>query len=209
MKNESSTNSSSPDAGAADAVLSAFSRYGDRLREIESEPGDRLRRALGGLGRDLRAVEPGKTASCAWLETAISARPPETASLIDGFAPLADLASWNEGPREGGPDEFTDAYAYATLVGFDGLVDTGKCRSGLYIQRPGVYYPAHAHDAEELYFILSGEAEWQAGERRFTAKPGMLIHHASAEPHIMETGEQPLLAIFAWLGALNGRFWYP
>lgn len=203
--------SSRPDAGraAADAILHAFSLFHDRLGEFESEPGERLQQAIGAVGGEHRPVAPVKTESCAWLETAISARPAVTASLIDAFAPLADLALWKEGPRDGAPDGFSEAYAYATLIGFDGLIETDDCRCGLYIQRPGVYYPAHAHDAEELYFILSGEADWQAGERRFTARPGLLIHHAPAEPHIMVTGDQPLLAIFAWLGAVDGRFWYP
>ncbi len=203
--------SSRPDAGraAADAILHAFSLFHDRLGEFASEPGERLQQAIGAVGGEHRPVQPVKAESCAWLETAISARPAVTASLIDAFAPLADLALWKEGPRDGAPDGFTEAYAYATLIGFDGLIETDDCRCGLYIQRPGVYYPAHAHDAEELYFILSGEADWQAGERRFTARPGHLIHHAPAEPHIMVTGDQPLLAVFAWLGAVDGQFWYP
>jgi hypothetical protein len=30
--------------------------------------------------------------------------------------------------------------------------------------------------------------------------PGELIHHASAEPHAMRTGDDPLLALYFWYG---------
>jgi mannose-6-phosphate isomerase-like protein (cupin superfamily) len=173
-----------------------------------TEPVARLVSALDRLGAAFRPVAPVRSASCDWLDAALAAAPPETEGLRDALAPVAAMAEWREGPRPGAPEGFDGGYAYVALVGPDGQIPSSECRLGLYLQQPGLHYPPHAHDAEELYFIVSGTADWQAGDRRFKAAPGQLIHHASAEPHVMATGETPLLAIFVWLGDIEGRYWF-
>jgi dimethylpropiothetin dethiomethylase len=163
---------------------------------------------MDGLGAAVRPRGAIRTATCDWLDAALAAVPPETVALRDALAPAAATAEWREGPRPGAPAGFDGGYAYVALVGPGGQVPSPDCRIGLYLQRPGLHYPAHAHDAEELYFIVSGTADWQAGKRRFAAAPGQLIHHAPAERHTMTTGDAPLLAIFVWLGDIEGRYWF-
>ncbi len=99
------------------------------------------------------------------------------------------------------------------VAGREGVVDAPDLRVGLYIQAPGVDYPSHAHDAEELYLVLAGTARWQRGwggsDEPFTAAPpGETRHHRAAEPHAMITGDQPLLALWVWRGAIDGRYWF-
>jgi quercetin dioxygenase-like cupin family protein len=70
---------------------------------------------------------------------------------------------------------------------------------------PGGYYPAHAHPAPEIYFILSGMAKWTVGDETFTAKPGMAIYHAANIPHRMvNKGSETLKTIWFWW-APDGR----
>jgi mannose-6-phosphate isomerase-like protein (cupin superfamily) len=183
------------------------------LRDVLSdhggmEPVARLVSALDDLGPAFQPVEAARAASCEWLDAALAAAPPETEALRDALEPVTGMAEWREGPRPGAPAGFEGGYAYVALVGPDGQIPSSECRLGLYLQQPGLHYPPHAHDAEELYFIVSGTADWQAGDRRFEAMPGQLIHHAPGEPHIMATGEAPLLAIFVWLGEIEGRYWF-
>lgn len=173
-----------------------------------AEPVARLVSALERLGPVSRPVAPVRAASCDWLDAALTAAPPETEGLRDALAPVAATAEWREGPRPGAPLGFDGGYAYVALVGPDGQIPSPECRLGLYLQRPGLHYPPHAHDAEELYFIVSGTADWQAGDRRFAAVPGQVIHHAPAMPHVMVTGDAPLLAIWAWIGDIEGRYWF-
>lgn len=189
-------------------VRYALAGFRNALQAHDSEPAVRLNAAVDRLGQEFQPVEAIRTATCDWLDTALAAAPPETAALVDAVAPVTAMAEWREGPRAGAPEGFDDGYAYVALVGPGGQIPAPDCRVGLYLQRPGLHYPAHAHDAEELYFILSGTADWQAGERRFTAAPGHLIHHAPAETHVMATGKAPLLAFFAWLGDIEGRYWF-
>jgi len=69
----------------------------------------------------------------------------------------------------------------------------------------GGYYPLHFHPAPEIYFILSGTAEWTVGDETFTAEPGMAIYHASNGPHRMvNRGTVPLKSIWFWW-APNGE----
>ena len=76
---------------------------------------------------------------------------------------------------------------------------------GLYLQAPEeTFYPAHAHDAEEFYLVVSGAALWQAGTDDFRpAAPGSLIHHRSGEAHATHTKSEPLLALWGWLGDIG------
>ena len=106
------------------------------------------------------------------------------------------------------PEFFAGGYAYANLADETPPSSDDPIRMGLLLQRAGIDYPGHAHDAEEFYFILSGEAHWRIDSGEFTARPGDLIHHTPCAIHAMETAVAPLLALWVWRGELTGRFWY-
>ena len=70
-------------------------------------------------------------------------------------------------------------------------------------------YPLHAHRIEELYYILSGDAQWSHdGESWETVPPGSIFHNESYQPHTMRTSDEPLMAMgfylppFGWEGGL-------
>ena len=70
-------------------------------------------------------------------------------------------------------------------------------------------YPAHAHDPEEWYLILSGTAQWHVNGEKFQAKPGDIIHHPPRATHQMITSDQqPLLALWMRTGELTGDYWF-
>ena len=140
------------------------------------------------------------------LETAIRGIPADHL-LRDAVAQAAPFSPWEEASR-GVPEFFPGGYAYAMLADESPPADDDPVRMGLLLQRGNIPYPGHAHDAEEFYFILSGEAHWRIDAREFTARPGDLIHHAPCAVHAMQTGSAPLLALWVWRGNLSGRFWY-
>ena len=151
---------------------------------------------------------PNKTESCDWLDKAFYKIPPNLKFLGESARTLADQAYWQESQRNV-PGVFEGGYAFVALIGPEGQLRSDEFKVGLFIQQPDTYYPPHAHDAEEFYFLLSGKPKWRAGKRNFTANPGDLIHHAPREVHSMETMNDPFLAIWAWIGDLNGNFWFP
>ena len=168
----------------------------------------RLGEALVTVGQPAAEPLPASVPACAWLKQAITDPHRKHRDLLWSVAQLAPVLPWLEVPPGMLPPAFYGRHAYTEVVGPDGAPMPSKVvRVGLYLQAPETDYPAHAHDAEELYLVLSGWAHWNAGPRRFIAEPGQVIRHAPEESHAMRTGEAPFLALWAWLGAINGDYW--
>lgn len=145
--------------------------------------------------------EPGATPATAHLAAAC-AHPDAHPALAELGPAIANLP-WTEGVLPV-PAFFKNRYAYTVLVGPEEPIADPELYFGLYLQAPNSYYPKHWHLAEELYFVLSGTAEWQQGSAPGAPKPpGTLVHHRSNEPHIMQTRAEPLLAMWAWIGDLR------
>lgn len=105
---------------------------------------------------------------------------------------------------------FLDDFAAAEIIGPDGLIPSNELIMGLFVLGPNVFYPAHAHPAVELYWILNGRPEFQMGAgAAWTVKPaGALVLHPSEISHAIRTGPAPLLALYFWRGDIMGRSWY-
>ena len=117
---------------------------------------------------------------------------------------LSDQMRWRTASAMQELSVTRDRHAFVEIVGPNGAFASDTVRMGLYFQSADTVYPPHHHAAEELYFVLSGTAEWQTDEGPFTRKaPGTLIHHLSFQPHATTTLDQPLLAMWAWLGDIS------
>lgn len=102
------------------------------------------------------------------------------------------------------PDEIDGRNAYAELIGPTGPIHSDECRFGFYLQAPDCLYPAHSHAAEEVYYILSGSAEWRlSGTETFVPSVPGLVHHLPWQLHEMRTGQSPLLAMWVWTGDIR------
>jgi mannose-6-phosphate isomerase-like protein (cupin superfamily) len=172
----------------AKSCLSAFPAHHPARGEAEA--------VLAGWPRDQRARSgrPAALPACADL--------PQT--LAQALAPLLPRLGWTYGypPDPRWPD-LPSSIAFAQIVGPDGLCDNETVHLGLTLMRPRTYYPLHSHPAIELYLTLSGNARWRVAGQPFAVQPpGNLILHESGVPHAMETGEEPLLALYTWRGDL-------
>jgi hypothetical protein len=95
-------------------------------------------------------------------------------------------------------DAFLRNYGYAELLGVKSIPG-GRIACGFLILGPSTLYPRHRHEAEEIYIPLRGTARWQQSDAVWRERgPGAVIHHASDEPHAMQTGAEPLLALYVW-----------
>ena len=196
--------------------MNSLSNQFDRFsKDILRALGDRkcpnlvtLMTALSELNQIVEPTVPNKTVSCGWLDKAFDKTPTDLSYLAESARKLSDQACWQESQRNI-PGVFEGGYAFVALIGPEGQLRSNEFKVGLFIQQPDTYYPPHAHDAEEFYFLLSGKPKWRASKRTFTASPGDLIHHAPSEVHSMETINEPFLAIWSWIGDINGNFWFP
>ena len=108
----------------------------------------------------------------------------------------------------------------AMLIGdptFGAVQKSSEFYAGLMHLAPNAQYPAHCHDAEEFYQLISGRAQWWSGARQeprgagetAVLRPGEFRHHASQEPHGVTTGpSESVLCFYFWCGDLKGKYWF-
>lgn len=71
---------------------------------------------------------------------------------------------------------------------------------GLLELKPGVTYPAHNHPANELYFVLNGEADWYVNDEKQHVTAGSVIRHRSFDAHgwVNTNTEDSLQLVWLW-----------
>ncbi|MEO8302911.1 MAG: dimethylsulfonioproprionate lyase family protein [Betaproteobacteria bacterium] len=149
-----------------------------------------------------RQLSPRELPVLDWLETVKRAAAPATRSLVDRLVGVARTLTWAQtyGPDDFGPS-FLARYGWTELIGLRGPVASSRIAAGFLLLGPGIEYPLHSHDAEELYLSLSGTARWKYDEGNWIRRePGTIIHHRSGTPHGMRTEREPLLALYVWRG---------
>ena len=154
-------------------------------------------------GREPTAPTPKRLPACDHLATALSAglSGPE-AALAEALSELAPALAWTYSyPARAGQPDLSGAVAFSQIVGPGGFRRSDRLRLGLTLIAPGTHYPPHAHPAVETYLVIAGTALWSLGDAAAAAQPsGALILHPSGMAHAMQTGTEPLLAIWSWRG---------
>ena len=134
------------------------------------------------------------------LAAALAGAPAFSAGFVRALAAASPALAWRRSYTEAAVGAaFYDAYGWTELVGLTGPVPGTSLACGVLLLGPGVTYPPHHHEAEEIYVPLSGIADWRHGDAAWAPRqPGEVIHHGSGESHAMRTGAAPLLALYLW-----------
>lgn len=196
-----------------DELLSAVAAL---LASAEAKPsgaGPALDLALDEIktGLTLRPdAAPKRMPACRHVERALQlgqAGPPRVARLAWAFAALEPHLAWTQNPNytaENLGAHYIDNYAYADIVGPRGLAESPCVAMGFLLLGPGLHYPDHAHEAEEIYLVMAGDNLWRRGEGDWYRKPlGSLIHHPPWTRHAVKAGKEPLFVFYIWYGALD------
>jgi len=125
-----------------------------------------------------------------------------SAEAMTWYSPY-DPADAGEGPGLG--------MAAGQMAGPHGLWRRDDVIAGLFLLRPDVNYPLHDHEADELYFVLSGSVNIQNGfsaaPRRI--EPGDYSVTPSGVAHSLTTAEAPALILYIWRGKIDCEiFWW-
>jgi len=160
-------------------------------------------------------VEPAHTPAVSnFLEAAVrAAATPRERMLASALASASPHLRWNTpyGPGAGA-DELVAGYTSTMLSmpgppprpGYQAPFANPNVLVAFTLQAPGILYPLHRHKAPEVYYVISGEAEWKRdGETWRRRQPGEWIFHASDQGHAMRTGRKPLLTLVAWIDHLD------
>ena len=101
------------------------------------------------------AAAPAAEKIAAW-------RPPEnneTSPLVHAVQQAAFHVNWQFiYTKEEVGRHFLDNYAYFELIGPTGHFRSDQCCAFIGYWGPGLFYPAHHHASEELYFVLADHA---------------------------------------------------
>ncbi|MGA0310185.1 MAG: dimethylsulfonioproprionate lyase family protein [Candidatus Puniceispirillaceae bacterium] len=128
---------------------------------------------------------------------------PRTATLHHAIIAALDPVQWQFAYREDELDEGVfDHYGFFELIGPTGHFTSKQLNAYIGYWGPELFYPAHYHEAEELYFVISGEATFTAdGRPPVRLGPTQQTYHASWQPHAMTTGSSPILTLILWRGS--------
>jgi|GEM_PF-1755137 quercetin dioxygenase-like cupin family protein len=99
------------------------------------------------------------------------------------------------------PEALQRVCRYKALIGGGrpGVVPQADVLMGMLELAPRAIYPAHRHPAPELYYVMSGRAEWTVGEETFAAGPGTAIYHPPNTLHRMvNTSDEVLRTVYMW-----------
>jgi len=133
-------------------------------------------------------------------------RPPEnseTSPLVHAVQQAAFHVNWQFiYTEEEVGRHFLDNYAYFELIGPTGHFRSDQCCAFIGYWGPVLFYPAHHHASEELYFVLAGHALFESdGDCPATLGPAAHRFHASQQPHAMTTTDSAILTSVLWHGA--------
>ena len=95
-------------------------------------------------------------------------------------------------------DDMLAGYGFSEVVGKRGPFVSTRVRSGIGIWGPDIVYPIHRHEAEEIYLVMSGGAEFDVGGEVSQRRAGDVVHVESMTPHGFRTTDDSLAVFYLW-----------
>lgn len=160
------------------------------------------------LARQL--VEPNHRAASDDLQNETRLISSAFASLQETLIAASPDMHWREVYRKDSHTPSGISFDFMERLGVYAIIgETGpflsKDMSAYLVYMPAhLTYPWHYHPAEELYFILSGEAVFrrEGHEDRLVRESDIIIHDSN-QAHEMQTYDSPLLSIAIWRNHLD------
>ena len=112
-------------------------------------------------------------------------------------------------PHSNYPPSLLKAIRVKELIGRGGEISEEDISVTAFELDPGTYYGAHAHPWPETYIFMSGMAECEWGDEKFTAEAGTVTHCPPNTSHAMRvTSDEPLSAIIVgWAPGGRREVW--
>ena len=162
----------------------------------------RFRGSMRDWGDDWVAVEHSHLPASDFLAAAIPTGNQQTRALLETFERHRNRLHWEQSYRkEDGvvPDAMLESYAFAEIIGKQGPFVSERIRAGIGIYGPDIEYPRHQHQAEEIYIVLAGGADFKIGEAEIARyESGDVVSVESNTWHGFRTSDQTLVVYYLW-----------
>ncbi len=163
---------------------------------------DKFKPAIAEWGENWIDVGQAYLPAASLLDDAIASANPNTRNLLETFARHKDRLRWEQSyKKEDGvvPDAMLEGYGFAEVIGKRGPFVSKRIRAGIGVWGPHILYPRHQHQAEEIYIVVAGAAEFKIGaaeEARCCS--GDVVYVESNTPHGFRTTDQSLVVYYLW-----------
>lgn len=162
----------------------------------------RFRESMRDWGDDWVSVEQTHLPAADLLGAAIPTGNEQTRPLLETFERHRNRLRWEQSYRKEDhlvPDEMLENYAFAEIIGKQGPFVSERIRAGIGIYGPGIEYPRHQHQAEEIYIVLAGSADFKIGEaEKARYETGDVVSVESNTWHGFRTTDQTLVVYYLW-----------
>ena len=170
-----------------------------------SEVVEEIRQKFMAFAWDWPAAKPDPLPAWKYREQVVANAPD---GLLSELAQEVDTnwetVDWHRNPNYTSDESlgrFRNWYGYNLYVGSFGMIENREIAVGMLLISPNCLYPSHNHLAAEIYVPISGRAEWWTEEKDWQIQePGTPIYHRPWLKHGTRTLDEPLLALFGWLG---------
>ena len=97
------------------------------------------------------------------------------------------------------PDWLKNSYSYTSFTDDPGGFKISGLKMGTLELEPRKTYPAHSHEASEIYVVLEGVADWYINEENFQVREGDVLYHPSGAVHGWKNiSDSPLKMLWVW-----------
>ncbi len=91
---------------------------------------------------------------------------------------------------------FMDNYGYSSL----GLTGSTVLDVGIMLLGPGITYPVTSYPSEGVFLVIGGSPTWKSGDEPWArVAAGSIIARPANGAEGKRPGEEPMLALYAWL----------
>ena len=113
---------------------------------------------------------------------------------------LSFHVKWENGYTEKDVNNnFLNNYGFFELIGPTGHFKTSEMALYVNYLDKNTFYPLHNHEAEELYFIISGQAKFENNNEDYEILTSNKTRfHKSFEPHAITTENKQILSFVIW-----------
>ncbi|MEM7236770.1 MAG: dimethylsulfonioproprionate lyase family protein, partial [Pseudomonadota bacterium] len=161
------------DIRAADeALLAAIQSY---VAECADPAMARFKDGIADWGTEWVEIAPAPLPVSDMLDPMLAQSVRGTHALVDAFQRHRSTRKWEQSYTRADrvvSDEMLSGYGFAEVIGKNGPFLSTRVRAGLGLWGPGIDYPPHRHQAEEIYVPVAGEAVFRLGEDLAEARHG-------------------------------------